>query len=107
MHGTVSLYVDGTKTGEGRVEATVPMMFSADETCDVGSDTASPVSDGHEEHDRRAVAKIGDGRPSRTMSRDGLDPRSSLAGGADLSRALAPARGQRVQHDHVQRHHSQ
>ena len=35
--GTVSLYVDGAKTGEGRVEGTVPMLFSADETCDVGS----------------------------------------------------------------------
>jgi arylsulfatase len=43
--GTVSLYIDGKKTGEGRVEGTVPMAFSADETCDVGSDTASPVSD--------------------------------------------------------------
>jgi hypothetical protein len=43
--GTVSLYVDGAKTGEGRVEASVPMAFSGDETCDVGSDTASPVSD--------------------------------------------------------------
>ncbi len=43
--GTVSLYVDGAKTGEGRVETTVPMLFSADETCDIGSDTASPVSD--------------------------------------------------------------
>jgi arylsulfatase A-like enzyme len=43
--GTVSLYLDGEKTGEGRVEATVPLIFSADETCDVGSDTASPVGD--------------------------------------------------------------
>jgi arylsulfatase len=43
--GTVSLYVDGDKVGGGRVEATVPMVFSADETTDVGSDTASPVSD--------------------------------------------------------------
>ena len=43
--GTVSLYVDGAKTGEGRVEATVPMLFSADETCDIGSDTASAVSE--------------------------------------------------------------
>jgi arylsulfatase A-like enzyme len=43
--GTVALYVDGEKTGEGRVEGTVPMAFSADETCDIGSDTASPVSD--------------------------------------------------------------
>ena len=43
--GTVSLYIDGVKTGEGRVEGTVPMAFSADETCDIGSDTASSVSD--------------------------------------------------------------
>jgi arylsulfatase len=43
--GTVSLHVDGAKCGEGRVEGTVPLVFSADETCDVGSDTASPVSD--------------------------------------------------------------
>jgi len=43
--GTVSLYVDGDKTGEGRVEGTVPLVYSADETCDVGADTASPVSD--------------------------------------------------------------
>jgi arylsulfatase len=43
--GTVTLYVDGDKVGEGRVEGTVPMVFSADETADVGSDSASPVSD--------------------------------------------------------------
>jgi len=43
--GTVTLYVDGAPVGEGRVEATIPLIFSADETCDVGSDTASPVSD--------------------------------------------------------------
>jgi arylsulfatase len=41
----VSLYLDGDKVGEGRVEATQPMFFSADETTDVGSDTATPVSD--------------------------------------------------------------
>jgi arylsulfatase len=43
--GTVTLYLDGTQVGEGRVEGTVPMVFSADETADIGSDTASPVSD--------------------------------------------------------------
>jgi len=43
--GTVTLYQNGKKTGEGRVEATVPLIFSADETADVGRDTASPVSD--------------------------------------------------------------
>ena len=43
--GTASLWVDGTKVGEGRVDATEPMVFSADETADVGSDTGSRVSD--------------------------------------------------------------
>jgi arylsulfatase len=46
--GTVTLYVDGDRVGEGRVEATQPMAFSADETADVGRDTASPVSDDYE-----------------------------------------------------------
>jgi arylsulfatase A-like enzyme len=43
--GNVALYVDGQKSGEGRVEGTVPMLFSGDETMDLGEDTASPVSD--------------------------------------------------------------
>jgi arylsulfatase A-like enzyme len=43
--GTVSLYLDGNKVGEGRVEATVPMLFSGDETLDIGSDSGTPVSD--------------------------------------------------------------
>jgi len=42
--GTVELYLDGAKVGEGRVDATIPMVFSADETADIGRDTASPVS---------------------------------------------------------------
>jgi hypothetical protein len=45
--GDVVLYLDGDKVAEGRVEATVPMLFSADETTDVGSDSATPVSDDH------------------------------------------------------------
>jgi arylsulfatase A-like enzyme len=43
--GGVVLYVDGEKAGEGRVEGTVPMVFSADETTDLGSDSGTPVSD--------------------------------------------------------------
>jgi len=46
--GTADLYLDGTQVGSGRVEATVPMLFSADETLDVGSDTATPVSDDYD-----------------------------------------------------------
>ena len=45
---SVTLYLDGDKIGEGRVEATVPLIFSADETADVGRDTASPVSDDYD-----------------------------------------------------------
>ncbi len=45
--GTATLYVDGSKVGEGRVDATVPLLFSADETTDLGSDSATPVSDDH------------------------------------------------------------
>ena len=56
--GTVVLYVDGEKTGEGRVEGTVPMAFSADETCDVGSDTASPVSDDYTSEGSRFTGTI-------------------------------------------------
>jgi arylsulfatase len=41
--GDVSLYVDGKKDGEGRVEMTVPMLFGTD-TCDVGKDAGSAVS---------------------------------------------------------------
>jgi arylsulfatase A-like enzyme len=48
--GTVTLYVDGEQVGEGRVDGTVPMVFSADETTDVGSDTATPVSDDYTAH---------------------------------------------------------
>ena len=42
--GNVTLFVDGNKVGEGRVDMTVPMMFSGDETCDVGKDTGTAVS---------------------------------------------------------------
>jgi arylsulfatase len=42
---TVRLYLDGDPVGEGAVAATVPLIFSGDETTDVGEDTASPVAD--------------------------------------------------------------
>ena len=42
--GTATLYVDGKKVGEGKVAATAAMIFSADDGCDVGQDTGSPVS---------------------------------------------------------------
>ena len=41
---TATLFVDGKKVGEGKVAATAAMVFSADDGCDVGEDTGSPVS---------------------------------------------------------------
>jgi len=42
--GDVSLYVDGNKIGDGRVDTTTPMIFSSDETCDIGEEGGSNVS---------------------------------------------------------------
>jgi arylsulfatase len=56
--GTVILYVDGNKVGEGRVEATQAMIFSMDETTDVGSDTATPVSDDYEPKTSRFTGRV-------------------------------------------------
>jgi arylsulfatase len=42
--GTVTLYIDGAQVGEGEVGATLAMVFSADDGCDVGEDSGAPVS---------------------------------------------------------------
>src|ERR1700691_5487957 len=42
--GDVTLYYDGEAVGKGRVERSQPMGYSADEACDVGSDSGSPAS---------------------------------------------------------------
>ena len=41
--GLGTLYVNDAKVGEGRIERTQPLVFSADETADVGIDLATPV----------------------------------------------------------------
>jgi hypothetical protein len=41
--GNGTLFVNGEKVAEGRIEHTQPMVFSADETADVGIDLATPV----------------------------------------------------------------
>jgi arylsulfatase A-like enzyme len=56
--GTVTLYVDGDEVGDGRVEGTVPMIFSGDETTDIGSDTASPVSDDYGPRDNAFNGRV-------------------------------------------------
>ncbi len=54
--GGVSLYYDGRRVGQGRLEATVPMMFSCDETTDVGRESGTPVSP---DYDRKSSAFTG------------------------------------------------
>jgi len=43
--GDVTLSVDRKQVGQGRLEATVPLVFSGDETTDVGVDNGTAVSD--------------------------------------------------------------
>ena len=43
--GTASLLVYGEPAGSGRVDQTVPLIYSGDETTEVGSDLGTPVSD--------------------------------------------------------------
>jgi arylsulfatase len=56
--GDVALYLDGTKTGEGRVERTHPFAFSLDETADVGVDLGSPVSEDYKAADNAFTGKV-------------------------------------------------
>ena len=43
--GDVTLYLDGVKAGEGKVAATAPMIYSADDTCDVGRENGALVAE--------------------------------------------------------------
>ena len=56
--GTVTLHIDGDQVAQGRVDATQPMMFSADETTDVGTDSATPVSDEYGPGDNRFTGRV-------------------------------------------------
>ena len=49
--GGVSIHIDGQKVGEGRVEGTMAIIFSADETTNVGDDTGSPVTNDYKAGD--------------------------------------------------------
>ncbi|BDD07284.1 arylsulfatase [Aureibacter tunicatorum] len=41
----ITLYADGKEIGKGRVDRTIPNLFSLDEMLDVGKDTGTPVVD--------------------------------------------------------------
>jgi arylsulfatase len=54
--GTIS--VNGKKVAEGRIERTQAMIFSADETADVGEDDATPVTEDYKAYDNKFTGKI-------------------------------------------------
>ena len=56
--GNVTLFYDGTAVGTGRVEATEPMIFSADETTDIGQETGTTVTPDYTAHTSRFTGKI-------------------------------------------------
>jgi arylsulfatase A-like enzyme len=56
--GDVTLYYDGTSVGTGRVGATQAMIFSADETTDIGYESGTPVSPDYTPQTSRFTGKI-------------------------------------------------
>jgi Sulfatase len=56
--GTVTLYVDGEQVGSGRVERTHIVLFTFDETTDVGRDTGAPVTDDYPAGDNAYTGSV-------------------------------------------------
>jgi arylsulfatase len=56
--GGVTVFYDGTPVGTGRVEATQPMIFSADETTDVGYESGTTVTPDYTAHGSRFTGGI-------------------------------------------------
>ena len=75
--GDVTLYYDGTAVGTGRVGATQPMIFSADETTDIGYESGTTVTPdytrGHQPIHRQD--QLGADRPRRRRPRPLHRPR--------------------------------
>jgi len=56
--GDVTLYYDGENVGTGRVGATQPLIFSADETTDVGYESGTAVSPDYTPQSSRFTGRI-------------------------------------------------
>jgi arylsulfatase len=56
--GNITLSVDGETVAEGRLERSVPLVFSLDETCDVGLDSGLAVSDDYTAHDSAFTGSV-------------------------------------------------
>ena len=56
--GTGTIFVNGEKVVEGQIGNTTPFLFSADETADVGTDNATPVTEDYAEGDNAFTGEI-------------------------------------------------
>jgi arylsulfatase A-like enzyme len=56
--GTATLFVGGSEVGSGRVEATAALIFSADDTCDVGSEGGALVTPDYGPHDNAFTGEV-------------------------------------------------
>ena len=50
--------MNNEKVAEGRIARTQPMIFSADETADVGEDDATPVTEDNKAYDNKFTGNI-------------------------------------------------
>jgi arylsulfatase len=57
--GLVTLYLNGKKVGEGRLERTQPGIFSVDDAADVGVDEGTPVVEDYQPRDGKFTGTIG------------------------------------------------
>ena len=55
---TVTLFIDGNKVGEGRVERSIAFVFALDETLEVGCDLGEPVSEDYAARDNAFNGKV-------------------------------------------------
>jgi hypothetical protein len=56
--GTGTIFINDKKVAEGEIGKTVPFIFSADETADVGVDHHTPVSDQYPQRGNEFTGKI-------------------------------------------------
>ncbi len=74
--GNGTLYVNGTKVAEGRIERTQPIIFSVDDTADVGIDLGTPVI---ESVGAEARSKFTGRIPKVTIEVRDVDPKAEAA----------------------------
>ena len=56
--GTGTVFVNGKKVAEGRIELTQAMAFSIDDAADVGEDEGTPVTEDYKANDNKFTGKI-------------------------------------------------